>query len=48
MNDGLAADLAAPPDLGVAPISLSKYRVGIGLLDLGRRAQPQPGSELFA
>jgi hypothetical protein len=35
-------------ELGVAPISLSKYRVGIGLLDLGRRGDPQPGSDLFA
>ena len=34
-------------DLGVPEISLSKYRVGISLVDAVRRAEPQPGSDLF-
>ena len=35
-------------DLRVKPLSLSKYRVGIALLDPVRRGEPQPGSDLFA
>jgi hypothetical protein len=35
-------------DLRVKPISLSKYRVGIALVDPARRGEPQPGSGLFA
>jgi hypothetical protein len=35
-------------DLRVKPISLSKYRVGIALVDPARRGEPQPGSDLFA
>lgn len=33
--------------MGVEPISLSKYRVGMGLVGAGRRFGPQPGSDLF-
>jgi hypothetical protein len=34
-------------DLGLEPISLSKYRVGMSLVAGGNHG-PQPGSELFA
>lgn len=34
-------------DLGLEPVSLSKYRIGIGLLGPPPVAGPQPGSELF-
>jgi hypothetical protein len=33
-------------DLGLEPVSLSKYRVGVSLVGGGNR-EPQPGSELF-
>jgi hypothetical protein len=33
-------------ELGLEPISLSKYRVGMSLVGGGDRA-PQPGAELF-
>ena len=37
---------ATERDLGLEPISLSKYRVGMSLVGGTNRA-PQPGSELF-
>ena len=34
-------------ELGLEPISLSKYRVGMSLAGNARHDEPQPGSELF-
>jgi hypothetical protein len=31
----------------IAPISLSKYRVGMSLVGAASRSEAQPGSELF-
>lgn len=44
-GEGAADSVLA--DLGLEPVSLSKYRIGIGLLGPPPVEGPQPGSELF-